>query len=135
MKFRFIWLSWLYMYILCAAVSFIPEPAGFFKVLFVLLALGFFVPGMILLVKADHRDDCKTIRLIRLISICALVASTLMIILNILSATMSKAWGDVLYVMLILFANPMICGQYWVIGLFGWAFLLFYAISLLKKQR
>ena len=135
MKLRSVWLSWLYMFILCAVLGFIPSPTGFFKFVLALVAACFFIPGFILLVKADHRDNVKLIRLVRSIAIGALVLTTVLIMLNFLSATMSKAWGDVFYVMLVIFSSPMICGQFWVLTLFGWAFLMIYAISLLKKQR
>ena len=134
MKMKSIWLSWLYMFILCAVLGFIPEPTGFFKVLFALIAACFFIPGFVLLTKADHRDDLKTITWVRNIAIAALCLNTVLIMLNFLSALMSEAWGHVLYVMLVIFASPMVCGQYWVLSLFGWAFLMIYAITLLKKR-
>ena len=135
MKMKRIWFSWLYLYILTAILGFFPPATGFFKVLLALVAVGFFAPGVVLLVKADHRDDVKTLGLVQAIAITALAVSTVLIMLNFLSATMSKAWGDVFYVMLVVLASPLVCGQYWVLSLFGWAFLLFYAISLLKKER
>lgn len=135
MKFKNVWLSWLYLFVLCAVLGFIPQATGFFKVLFVLIAVGFFVPGFVLLVKADHRDDVRTIGLVRNIAIVALIVTTILIMLNFMSATMSKAWGDVLYVMLVVFASPLVAGQYWVLTLFGWACLMIYGITLLKKER
>ena len=135
MKFRSVWLSWLYMFILCAVLGFIPTPTGFFKVLFVLMAVGFFVPGFVLLVKSDHRDNLKTIRLVRNIAIGALSTTTVLILLNFLSATMDKIWGDVFYVMLVIFASPLVCGQFWVLYLFGWACLMMYAVTLLKNRK
>jgi len=135
MKMKPIWLSWLYMFILCAVLGFIPEPTGFFKFLFALAAAAFFVPGFVLLAKADHRDDLKTIRIIRNIAIAALVLAVGLIMLNFASALMSKAWGIVLYYMMVVLASPLVCGQYWVLTLFGWACLMFYAISLLKKRK
>jgi hypothetical protein len=67
--------------------------------------------------------------------VAALIVATVLIMLNFLSATMSKAWGDVLYVMLVVFAAPLVCGQYWVLTLFGWACLMVYGTTLLKKER
>ena len=61
MKTKTLWLSWLYMFILCAVLGFIPEPGGFFKFLLVAAAAAFFVPGFVLLTKADHRSELKTI--------------------------------------------------------------------------
>ena len=135
MKMKNIWFTWLYLLILTVVLGFIPPATGFFKVLLALVAVGFFVPGFLLLVKADHRDDEKTIRLVRNIAVAALIVATVLIMLNFLSATMSKAWGDVLYVMLVVFAAPLVCGQYWVLTLFGWACLMVYSTTLLKKER
>lgn len=135
MKLKSVWLSWLYLFVLTAVLGFIPSPVGFFKVLLVALAVAFFVPGFMLLVKADHREDMKTIRLVRNIAIAALVVSTILIMLNFLSATLSAAWGLVLHGMLVIFAAPMICGQYWVLSLFGWACLMIYGTTLLKQRK
>ena len=134
MKLKSVWLSWLYLFILSAVLGFIPA-AGFLKAVFVMVAVGFFVPGFILLTKADHRDDQKTIRLVRNIAIFALILATVLIMLNMLSATMTKAWGDVFYGMLVIFSAPLICGQYWVLTLFGWACLMVYGTTQLKKKE
>ena len=32
---------------------------------------------------------------------------------------------NLLHILLIIVSTPMVCGQYWVLGLFGWACLLF----------
>ena len=134
MKLKSVWLSWLYLFILTAVLGFIPTPTGVLKVVLVLLAVAFFVPGFILLTKANQRDDIKTIRLIRNLAIGALVLATVLIMLNFVSATMSKLWGDVFYGMLVILSAPMVCGQYWVLSLFGWACLMVYGTTLLKQQ-
>ena len=135
MKTKTLWLSWLYMFILCTVLGFIPEPTGFFKFLFVVIAAGFFVPGFVLLTKADHRDQVKTMRIIRNLAIAALVLDMVLIILNFLSALMAEVWGTVFYYMLVVLGSPLVCGQYWALTLFGWACLMVYAISLLKKRK
>ena len=135
MKMKSIWLSWLYMFILCAVLGFIPTPTGIFKIVFVLIAAGFFLPGFMLLVKADHRGDEMTIRIVCNLSIAALVLTVVLILLNFGSALLSPVWGLVFYYMLVIFASPLICGQYWVMTLFFWACLMIYSISLLKKRK
>ena len=135
MKTKTLWLSWLYLFALCAVLGFIPEPTGFFKFLFVLIAIGFFVQGFALLVKADHRDQVKTIRIIRNLAIAALVLDMVLIILNFMSALMTAVWGTVFYYMLVVLASPLVTGQYWALTLFGWACLMVYAISLLRKRK
>lgn len=135
MKIKSLWLSWLYMFILCAVLGFIPGPTGFFKVLFVLITIGFFVPGFMLLVKADHRDDLKTIRVVRNIAMAELVLAVVLIVLNFLSVLMSPVWGTIFYVMLVILGSPLVCGQYWALTLFGWACLMVYGFSLVNKRK
>lgn len=130
-----LWLCWLYLFILCAVLGFIPRPTGFGYALLLMLALCFFIPGVLLAYRAHVRDDAQTLLWVRLVSAIALGLDVLLICLNMATALLSKAWGDVLYVMLVVFSSPMVCGQVWVVTLFGWAFLLIYSAVLLKKDR
>lgn len=130
-----LWLSWLYLYILCAVLGFIPQPTGFAYAVLMALAICFFVPGFLLVYRAERRSDVKTIQQVRLASIVALGVSVLLIVLNMASALLSKAWGDVLYAMLVIFASPLVCGQAWVLTLFGWACLLFYSSFSLRSAK
>ena len=134
-KSKFLWLSWLYLFVQCGVLGLIPEPSGLVKWLLVALAVCFFIPGFVLLVKADHRDDEKTIRLIRNISLVALVMATLLIMFNYLTTIMTASWGIVAHWMLVFLASPMVCGQYWVVGLFGWASLMVDAVMLMQKRN
>lgn len=130
MKTKTLWLSWLYGFILCAALGFIPEPVGFFQFLFVVAAVGFFVPGFLLIKHGQRKDH----RLVVTAAAVSLTVTLLLIILNFASVLMTRAWGAVLYGMLVIFSTPMVCGQYWVLSLFGWACLLFTGISALSKK-
>lgn len=130
MKTKNLWLSWLYCFILCAVLGFIPEPTGFFKFLFVVAAIGFFVPGFLLL-KYGQRKDC---RLVLTAAAVSLTVTPTLIILNFASALMPRIWGNVFYVLLVIFSSPMICAQYWALSLFGWACLLFSAISAVRSS-
>ena len=129
MKTKNLWLSWLYCYVLCTVLGFIPNPTGFFKFLFVVAAIGFFVPGFLLL-KSGQRKDQKLVLTAAAVS---LGLTVLLIILNFASALLPRVWGTVMYAFLVIFSTPMICAQYWVLSLFGWACVLFAAISALKK--
>lgn len=130
MKTKNLWLSWLYCFILCTVLGFIPEPTGFFKFLFVVAAIGFFVPGFLLL-KYGQRKDC---RLVLTAAAVSLTVTLTLIILNFASALMPRIWGSVFYVLLVIFSSPMICAQYWALSLFGWACLLFSAISAVRSS-
>ena len=135
LKTKFLWLSWLYLFVQCAVLGFIPEPTGIVKWLLVAAAVCFFIPGFVLLVKADHRDDEKTIRLVRTLSLIALVLDTVLILFNYLTVTMTDTWGIVAHWMLVILGSPLICGQYWVLALFGWASLMVYATMLMQKRN
>jgi membrane-associated protease RseP (regulator of RpoE activity) len=120
MKTKRLWLAWLYMFALCAVLGFIPEPYGLIKALLVIAAVCFFIPGVLLLLKGNH----KTTKRVMLLSGIALVLSTVLIIFNFASALLPPVWGTVFYILMGILANPILCGQYWILSLFGWACLL-----------
>ena len=124
---------WAGFFILCAGLGFIPEPAGFGKFLLIVLALGFFaVPGWFL-TWLDKRGDRLNIRIVRNLAIASLGLTLALILINFVSFMAPEAVGNLLYILLVIVSAPMICGQYWVLSLFLWACLLFWAQSLLKK--
>ena len=125
---------WAGLFILCAGLGFIPAPAGFVKFLLIGLTLGFFaVPGWFL-TWLDKRGDRLHIRIVRNLSLASLGLTIGLILLNFVSFMASEAVGTLLHILLIIVSTPMICGQYWVLSLFLWACLLFWAQSLLKKK-
>ena len=133
MKTKTLWLTWLYLFVFCAVLGFIPEPPEFLKALLVVIGICFFIPGALLL----KRKEEKTVRLVRLISILSLVLTTVSIIANMASSLIKGAlgmtWGNVLQIILVILSTPMFCCQFWVISLFGWACLMS-ASFFIKKQ-
>lgn len=129
-----LWIAWGWMYLLCTACSFIDAVSGFLSGLFLLFSIGFFIPGGMLLWNGVQNRDHRTVRLVRLLSILSLSLTVLMIILNFMTARDSAAVGTALYWILIVVSTPMICSQVWVVGLFGWAFLLMGSILKAKKK-
>lgn len=121
MKSKNLFILWGGLFVLCAALGFVPNPAGALRFLLILAAIAFFVPPLILIRKGGK----KTRQLIGSLSLLSLCLTTFLIILNFLSVGFSAAVGDALYALLVILSCPMICGQYWVISLFGWAWLLF----------
>ena len=132
---KVLWLSWYGLFVICALLGFLPDPKGFWKVVCVVLSIGFFVPGFLLLKWADDRDRTKTIRQILGISIGSLVLTVLLIMLNFASALMTELWGNIFYAALVVVSSPMVCSRYWALSLFGWACIMICAISLLKKRK
>ena len=125
---------WAGMFILCAGLGFIPEPTGFLKFLLVLLSVGFFaVPGWFLN-WLDKRGKKLHITIVRNLAVASLSLTLVLILINFVSFMAPEAVGNLLHVLLIIVSAPMVCGQYWVLSLFGWACLMIWSQKLLKKK-
>lgn len=116
--------SWVFLFILCAGLGFIPEPAGFGKAVLVLLALLFFLPPAWLLIRAVKAGQKKTVCLIRRISLASLVLTLVLLVANLLSVNAPDGLGVFLHILLTVVSSPMLCGQYWFVSLFLWGCLL-----------
>lgn len=126
---------WGGMFILCAGLGFIPDPAGALRILMILLAVVFFLPPAGILLRAAKESDRRTLVLIRNLSLLSLAGTLLTILANFLSLMAPETVGNILYGFLVIISSPMVCGQYWVLGLFGWACLLMVSLSQLRKSK
>ena len=135
MKNKTLYLLWGLGFIICCLLGFIPAPQGFLKVLLILSAAAFFVPGWIILYQADRNRDVENLKLIRGLSLVSLGGTLIFLVLNFLSGRGSVFAGDLLYSFLVIFSTPMVCSQYWVASIFIWACLLITSISSLKKAK
>ncbi len=126
---------WGVLFILCAGLGFLPQPAGVLRGLLTGAALAFFVPPAMLLYRAGRERDRRTLKLARNLSLLSLGLSLVFLVLNLLSALWSEWLGAVLYNMLVIVSTPMVCSGYWVGSLFLWACLLMVSLSQLKKAR
>ena len=125
---------WAGMFILCAGLGFVPEPAGFWKFLMIALTLGFFaVPGWFLR-WLDQRGDKLNIAVVRHLAAVSLGLTLVLILVNVVSFMAPEWVGNLLHILLIIVSAPMVCGQYWVLSLFLWACLMIWAQKLLKKK-
>lgn len=120
MKRKTLWLTWLYLFALCAVLGFIPNPPNFLKVLLAIAGICFFIPGAFLV----KTKDPKTIKTIFWLSIGSLSLTLITVILNFASALMKPIWGTVFYIIMGIVSAPMLCCQAWLISLFGWALLM-----------
>ena len=121
---------WGGFYVLCAALGFIPEPTGALRILLIPFSVAFFLPPLLLI----RTGDKTLLRLIRNLALIWLPLTTALIIANFLSFNASLRLGNVLYALLVIISSPMICGQYWVLSLFGWSWLMFDCISKLRRK-
>ena len=121
---------WGVLFILCAGLGFLPEPAGLLKGLMTALSVLFFVPPALLLYHADR----ETALLIRNLSALSLGVTLVTLILNFVLAVSSEFLGNVLHYILVVVSSPMICSGYWVLSLFLWACLLMVSLQNLRKK-
>lgn len=128
-------ITWAGMFILCAALGFIPEPEGALRFLMTALSVLFFLPAALLLAQAKKSRDNATLKLIRNLSAASLGMTVILIIANILSFLGSAALGDALYAILIILSSPMVCSGYWALSLFLWACLLVVSLDGLRQKR
>lgn len=133
MKKRILYITWLWLYLLCAALGHNADPTATQQAAMTCLSVIFFVPGFWLLADGWKRRDKKDLSRLFFISLASLVLTALLLLANLLSVTGSEVLGNVLYVLLIWLSSPMICSGYWFLSLFLWAVLLFSAITCKKK--
>ena len=124
MKSQFLYALWGALFILCAGLGFIPEPAGVLRVLLTGLSILFFLPPAVLVWKGRREKDRQGLMLVRNLSIVSLGLSATLIIANFLVAFRSELLGDILHGVLVVVSSPMICSGHWAMSLFFWACLL-----------
>ena len=134
---------WAGMFILCAVLGYLPPQEGANQWLLAIIALLFFLPPALLVYRCWREKDRKMLRLVRTVALTVLAATVALLVINLMSVALilvlpedtAMAVGDVLYDLLILVSTPMICGQYWGIGLVGWAAVLWSSVFALQDLK
>lgn len=126
---------WLIMFAICACLGFLPAPAGAAGLLCILLAVGFFVPPVLIVYQSWKRQSLENIRLVRNLAIGSLVMTLLTLIGNFFTLAAPEWVGNALYAVLVIVSAPMICGQIWFISLLLWAALMWSCILLLGRKK
>ena len=134
MKKTTLYALWGGLFIICAGLGFIPEPAGFLRFFMTALSIAFFVPPAALLYQADKAHDRHTLALVRNLSLASLGLTLLVLVMNVLCSIGSETLGNVLHGILIMVSSPMVCSGYWALSLFLWACLLMVSLKLLRKK-
>ena len=127
------YILWAGLFILCAGLSFIPEPEGFTRIFLTGLSVLFFLPPALLACSAGKRRDRTTLKLLRNLAAMSLGLTLLLLIVNFLSFMAPAFLGNLLYTVLVFVSVPMVCSGYWVLSLFLWACLLMGCQKLLKQ--
>ena len=126
---------WGCLYVVCVALGYaVTEPTQLQAGALLAVALLFFVPPALLVIDAYRQKDQKTLKVLRIISICSLALTLVFLVANVFSALGSDALGNALYEVLILVSAPMVCSQRWFLSLFLWACLLFVSLGQKKKK-
>ena len=134
MKNQYLFALWGALFILCAGLGFIPEPAGALRILLTGLSVLFFLPPAVLVWKGRRERNRRQLALVRDLSIVSLSLSVLLLIANFLSAFHSELLGNILHGVLVVVSSPMICSGHWALSLFLWACLLMVSMKLLRKK-
>ena len=127
------YILWACLYILCVGLGTVENVRGFAKVLFVLTALIFFLPGVYVLNLGIREKNRQMILRVRIVSICSLALTVIVFCANVIAVAGSKATGAFLNDLLNLVSAPMFCAQYWVLSLFCWGCLLSASFMKMKK--
>ena len=123
MKKQILYMLWLSLYILCVGLGTLTDRTTAGSVVLTILAIVFFVPGMLLLIHGYKTGDRKMLVRIRIISILSLGLTLVLIVLNILLVQAGSGVGETLNDILILVSAPMFCCYWQGISLFLWACL------------
>ena len=124
MKKQVLFSLWAFLFIVCATLGFIPEPAGSVRTLLTLLSVLSFVPPAVLVYGAIKQSDRATLALVRNLSAASLGLTALLLVFNFLSVLGSDALGRFLYYVLVVVSSPMVCSGHWAMSLFLRACLL-----------
>ena len=135
MKNQYLFALWGALFILCAGLGFIPEPAGALRILLTGLSVLFFRPPAVLVWKGRRERNRRQLALVRDLSIVSLSLSVLLLIANFLSAFHSALLGNILHGVLVVVSSPMICSGHWAMSLFFWACLLMVSLGQLRKKE
>ena len=125
---------WAGLFMVCAVLGFVPQPAGVLKWLLAALGLVFFAPPTVLLHRARASGDRSAAVLVRNIAAASLGLTLVLLVANVLSLMGSETLGNVLNAVLAVVSVPMYCGQVWILSLFCWAFLMIGANKLAKQM-
>lgn len=125
-----LFILWGALFVLCAALGFLPEPGGVVKGIMTAASVLFFLPPFLLL----YRSDRNTSLLIRNLSALSLGVTLVTLILNFVLAVSSETLGNILHYILVVVSAPMVASGYWVLSLFLWACVLMVSLKNLHKK-
>ncbi len=124
MKEKLLYIGWLCMYILCAGLGTITERTVPADVALTMLGVMCFLPGAALVADGLRAGNKKQLLRVRIVCVCSLALTLVMIVLNILCVGAGEEVGVILNDLLAILSAPMFCFYWRGISVFLWAFLL-----------
>ena len=124
---------WGALYALCAGLGFITEPKNSTQILMTVFSLALFVPPFLLNYRAAQKKDRRTLTLVRNLAFYWLVLASVLLVGNFLTVFASETLGNLMHMLLIIVASPLIASGSWALTIFLWACVFFDARAKLKK--
>jgi hypothetical protein len=124
LKEKIFYLFWLAMYIICVGMSTITDRNTVIHILLMVLAIAFYIPGLLLVIEGIRENSKKILLRVRIICTCSLALTIILIIGNIASVYASPSVGNLLNQLFLIVAAPMHCCYYRFISIFLWGCLL-----------
>ena len=134
MKYKYLYILWMLMYLLCAGLGFLHQPGSVVYWLLFFISLLFFVPPVWILTQAIGEKNRRQVKAVLVISLVWLGLTLCMLVANFLSIASSQAVGTAMYDILIVVSSPMICSQIWVVPMFLFGCLLTASWQFLRKK-
>ena len=134
MKYKYLYIMWAGMYLLCAGLGFLYDPQGVVYWLLFFIGMLFFVPPVWILVQAIRQNNRRQIKAVFVISIVWLLLTLFLLVMNFLSVASTEAVGTAMYYLLTALASPMVCSQVWIAPMFLFGCLLTASRQYLRKK-
>ena len=134
LRYRPLYLCWAALFALTGLLGLAaPGAKGLGRGVLIGLALGFFLPPWMILVKAKTAGAKQHIVLIRCLAAASLAATVVLLCAGIRSLTLGQQAGSLLHILTSILCAPLTCGNYYALPIFCWATLLFGSFG--KKGR
>ena len=124
---------WGALYALCAGLGFITGPKNSTRILMTVFSLALFLPPFLLNYRAAQKKDRRTLTLVRNLAFYWLVLASVLLVGNFLTVFASETLGNLMHMLLIIVASPLIASGSWALTIFLWACVFFDARAKLKK--
>lgn len=136
MSYPVCYILWAALFALSAFLGFTPAPEkGAAEAMYMLAAGAVFVPGWLILIRANKEENEKHKKIVRNLCIASIVGTVVLLSLNLMSAGWSEQVGNGLHAALIIVSAPMVCGQSYALSLFMWGILLMGSMSKTNTYR